>query len=136
MSTFTAMTRGAAAVVVAIALSSCLDVAESPDGLTFFNIESGNQQTVQTGTAAPLPLIVRTLDLNQGPIAGVVVNWSIITGNGTLSAGSSISDANGRARVNFTASNTPGTVHVRASVGTDLNLTFILTVVTSVITSQ
>lgn len=85
-----------------------------------------NELTLSLGTpsgdlqaGAPLqalgPFRVRAL-LGNTPASGQTVNWSIITGQGTLSVPTSITDAQGIATVNLTLGLTAGFVQVRATL--------------------
>lgn len=75
---------------------------------------SGDGQTTPVDTTTAAPLVVRTR-LNGAPQAGVTVNWQVLSGNGTLSGISAISDANGLAQAFVDAGSFPGTITVRAS---------------------
>jgi hypothetical protein len=82
---------------------------------TELNISNGNNQSIATNTASE-PLMVTLLDQNDDPLAGRTVTWTIVTGDGTLSAGTSVTDAQGVATVTFTSNLTTGTVTVSATV--------------------
>jgi hypothetical protein len=82
---------------------------------TELNISGGNNQSIATNTASE-PLMVTLLDQNDDPLAGRTVTWTIVTGDGTLSAGTSVTDAQGVATVTFTSNLTTGTVTVSATV--------------------
>jgi outer membrane autotransporter protein len=74
---------------------------------------SGDNQSGVIGTAASAPLVVQA-----GTAAGQTVNWKVISGQASLSAASSQTDANGQATINFVYGSTPGPVTVEASIGT------------------
>jgi uncharacterized protein with beta-barrel porin domain len=74
---------------------------------------SGDNQSGVVGTAASAPLVVQA-----GTSAGQTVNWKVISGQASLSAASSQTDANGQATINFVYGSTPGPVTVEASIGT------------------
>ncbi|PZO07410.1 MAG: hypothetical protein DCF27_11115 [Lysobacteraceae bacterium] len=75
---------------------------------------SGDGQTAPVDTTTALPLVVRTR-LNGAPQAGVTVSWQVVSGNGSLSGVSALSDANGLAQAFVNAGSLPGTITVRAS---------------------
>jgi hypothetical protein len=50
------------------------------------------------------------------PLEGIAVNWSVVSGGGTLSANSSVTDASGAASVNYTTGPDVGTAIVAANV--------------------
>ena len=61
--------------------------------------ESGDGQTVAAGSMTA-PLVVRAADANGNAVAGQTVTW-VYTGNGVVQNGSSITDANGMAEIQF-----------------------------------
>jgi len=101
--------------------------ALAPASLTAF---SGNSQSAAAGAALPDPLVVRALDQNGNPLAGVTVSFAIAAGgSGTLSANTATTGANGQAQVTLTVGTTAGTVTVNASIsGTSLSAVFTATV--------
>jgi len=101
--------------------------ALAPASLTAF---SGNSQSAAAGAALPDPLVVRVLDQNGNPLAGVTVSFAIAAGGGgTLSANTATAGANGEAQVTLTVGTTAGTVTVNASIsGTSLSAVFTATV--------
>ncbi len=76
----------------------------------------GGGQSGTTGTVLPLPLRVSVLDALDQPVAGVTVAWSVVSGGGSVSAASSVSDGQGLASVTVTLGAAPGTQQVRAAV--------------------
>jgi hypothetical protein len=81
-------------------------------------IVSGNNQTAVAGTTLPLPLVVRVTDQNGNVVPGVVVTFSVTGGNGSLSAASATTDANGQAPVTWTLGTVEGANTAQAQVGT------------------
>lgn len=82
---------------------------------------SGDNQTGVVGSAADAPLMVQA-----GNTPGQTIQWTLISGQATLSAASSITDANGQASISFTYGSTAGPVVIEASVATskvDFNAT-------------
>lgn len=78
-------------------------------------VVSGINQTGPTGSAASAPLTVQ-VTANGKPVANQSVSWSVTSGQATLSAVSSISDANGNASIAFTYGANAGPVSIQASV--------------------
>lgn len=78
------------------------------------DIFSGDGQSGFTGQVLSHPLIVAA---SSGGIAdvGIPINWSINSGDATLSANSSITDSNGLAEINVTLGSTPGPITVSAT---------------------
>ena len=75
---------------------------------------SGDLQDAPVDTTTAAPLVVGTL-LNGTPQAGVTVQWQVLSGNGTISGASAVSDASGLAQAFVDVGPLPGTVTVRAS---------------------
>ena|SRR5688572_29992017 len=131
MSRSTRLTRRLFTLALAASLisaASCLTISEPGSGLAVFSIVGGNNQSVVVGTMAPQTLRVRALDETTGPMAGIAITWSIVSGEGVLSTTATVTDDAGYSEINFTASNTAGPVLVRA-LAEDLRLTFTVEVV-------
>ena len=118
----------AAGAVTVLALGSCLDINDLPEGLSILTIVDGNNQNIPAGSNANSLLVVRALDHTGTAMSGVVVNWTIVQGGGTLGAPTSVTDINGEAAVSYIAPAATGTVFVRA-MAQDLTVTFNLTIV-------
>ena len=88
-------------------------VAPVPSNLA---IASGNNQRVTPGNALPAPLEVSVTNSDGDGIAGVIVNWVVTAGEGTLSAAKSITDSDGRASVDWTLGTRAGSQSVEAIV--------------------
>jgi hypothetical protein len=130
MSPIKMFNRRAFVYLVALPLiaGGCLSISEPGGGLAVFSVVSGNNQVVLVNTAASAPLAVRAIDDKIGGLPGVTVQWSIVSGTGTLSATSSVTDETGVTSVNFTAGASAGPVLVRATAE-DLRVTFTVEVV-------
>src|SRR5207247_5197044 len=85
------------------------------------------QQIAPAGQAFGGPLVVQVNTSTGQPGQNVPVNFTI-SGPGTLSSSSAVTDSNGRAQVNVTAGSTPGTITVTASTGA-FSQSFTLTVI-------
>lgn len=77
---------------------------------------SGNGQSGPVGTQLPQALVARVTDAFGNPVAGGTVSWAVTQGTGTLSAASSIADANGQVSTQLTPTST-GLVQVTATAG-------------------
>ena len=77
---------------------------------------SGDEQQGPVGTALAAPFVVSVLDEDGSAIAGAVVMFSVTAGEGTLSATTATTDANGRARSTLTLVPGPGTNTVVATI--------------------
>ncbi len=80
-------------------------------------VVSGANQQGRPGEAGQ-PLVVEVLNANNQPVAGEKVFWQVAFGFGvTLASDSSVTDANGRASMNFTFGNQPTTAVIDARLG-------------------
>jgi Bacterial Ig-like domain (group 1) len=86
---------------------------------------SGDNQTVVAGTTSQ-PLVVRVANANGTGISGATVTWVVANG-GTLSANSTLTDANGDAQVTLATSAVPGTATVTATGPSGAQQTFSVT---------
>ena len=78
-------------------------------------ISSENQEGL-TGETLTDPLVVEVLDQYGDPMEGVTVTFTVIEGDGTLSATTVTTDADGLAKTTLTLGNAPGPNTVEASV--------------------
>lgn len=125
-------------VIVALALVSAFGCGDSgpgtnPDTTTpaAIAIASGNNQTADVGADLGSPLVVRVTNAAGGPLQGVTVDWSVLSGGGTLGSASSATNAQGQAQVTYTVGAAAGANQVRAAVrgSAGLTTTFTLTAV-------
>ena len=79
-------------------------------------IVSGDGQQEIVGRELPNPLVVQVLDEKSRPVKGQLVNFRVVTGGGSVYAGSSLTNADGKAQDYWTmgAEPGPGTLEVRA----------------------
>jgi hypothetical protein len=110
----------AGVALASLLLGSCeLNPVGSGGGKQLFTMSlvevSGNHQTLATGGVQSAPLVVRVVDQNGSPHRGMVINWTLTRGTGTLSATSSTSDSEGLVRVTFTSGAETGEALVTAS---------------------
>ena len=111
-----------------LAATGCLSISDPGEGLAVFTVTGGNNQVVVINTAATDPLSVRAIDETTGGLPGVQVQWSIVSGTGTLSSTSTVTDDGGVSSISFTAGSETGPVLVRAQAE-DLRVTFTVEVV-------
>ncbi len=78
-------------------------------------IQGGNGQSGQAGTSAPQPLVVKATATDGLGIAGVVIDFAIQSGGGSLTASQVTTDANGIASVGYSFGQAPGPVTITAS---------------------
>ena len=90
------------AVLAAVFLLAACS-AEGPTEIThtgpvLFNVVSGNTQQGDPGVELSKPLVVVATDDKGKPVRGQLVNFVVVSGGGTVFAGSSITDIKGQAQ--------------------------------------
>ena len=94
------------------------DVEVRFDGRTprYIRIVSGDNQQGLAGTVLENPFVVEVLDQRRVAYEGVPVTFTVAAGGGTLSTGSTTTDAHGKAETTLTLGPGPGTNTVALSV--------------------
>lgn len=77
---------------------------------------AGGGQVITAGQAATQPLLALVTDAGGFPVAGAVVDWTVLTGSGTVTAATSISNASGVAQIGAGAGPRRGLSVIRAAV--------------------
>ncbi|MES2305875.1 MAG: Ig-like domain-containing protein [Gemmatimonadota bacterium] len=75
----------------------------------------GNQQTGVTGAALATPLKVKAVDGLGAPLTGIVIDWSVQSGGGSVTPSTSTTDANGFATATLTLGAAAGSTVVKAT---------------------
>jgi adhesin/invasin len=91
-------------------------VVANPGAPAAITVVSGEDQTIPDGSASA-PLIVRLTDRYGNATPGITVQWGIVSGDGTLSSASVITDASGEASITFTAPTPSVGALISATVG-------------------
>jgi hypothetical protein len=78
-------------------------------------INGGNNQTARVNRALATPLSVIVRDIGGNAVAGVTVQFAVLTGGGGVSVASAVSDANGVASTTWTLGSTVGIQTVSAT---------------------
>ena len=105
---------GRTAFGVAAALAMLAPVAcDSPTGTkqpvaARLDIVSGDLQTATVNTELAQPLVVRVLDDQGHRVKGQIINFRVTAGNGSVFAGSAITDNDGEARERWTLGTVAG----------------------------
>lgn len=79
-------------------------------------IVAGAGQTGTVATQLPTDLVVKVTNAVDGPTSGVLVTFAVISGGGSLNAGSALTEVNGNATVKWTLGTASGAQSVLASV--------------------
>jgi hypothetical protein len=88
----------------------------------------GNNQSVATNTTLPTDLGVVVVTQFGEPVAGVAVQWSVVSGGGSVTPVLSQTSDTGISTTSYTSGATAGTVSVQAKVGGLPVVTFTVTV--------
>ena len=76
----------------------------------------GTAQRAAVGAALPQPVVVRVSSRRGRPVEGALVSFRLAEGQGTLSNATALTDAEGRARTQWTLGGLPGRQTMLASV--------------------
>lgn len=82
---------------------------------------SGNTQEAVVTTELPAPLVVRVVDSRQQPVAGIEVNWEVVSGGGSVDPTVSTTGSNGMASTTWTLGSSKGLQEVKAQADELLN---------------
>src|SRR5919108_308589 len=113
-----------AAVLVFAIIGGLSCKSDSPTGTdnttptpATIQIFAGNNQEGVVAADLPNPLVVEVLDAQGRAVGGQTVTWTVVMGGGSVTPGSSTTNANGEARTFLRVGPTPGAQRVHATVG-------------------
>jgi hypothetical protein len=115
------------AAIVIVVLAACKLSTDNPVSLTLGALK-GDTQTAAAGTVFPDSLSVIVLDQYGFSTEGTTITWAITSGGGSLSATSTVTDANGITSVAYTAGLSPGPARITATLAGVGFLTFAETI--------
>jgi hypothetical protein len=95
--------------------STTITATAAAAGLASLSVVSGDAQTVIAGSTTA-PLVLKAVDRFGNRVANASIAW-MVSGGGSLSASSSLTDANGLAQVTLTTDAAPATYAVTATSG-------------------
>jgi Bacterial Ig-like domain (group 1) len=86
---------------------------------------ASNGQIGVAGQALPQPIVVHVSDQNGASLANAVVAWTIVSGGGSVSSSTSLTDGSGNASVTWTLGPAVGVDSLRAAIatGASVNIT-------------
>jgi uncharacterized GH25 family protein len=122
----TSLRYGLTIALVALSVVGCSLNVDVNDPVAI--IKTTDQQTAPTNTQLPDPLSVLVTNQFGQPVPNVTVNWTIVSGGGTLSASSDLTDEGGVSSVTYTTGPTAGTVTIQAQTSGIPPVTFTVTV--------
>ncbi|HEY9225445.1 MAG TPA: Ig-like domain-containing protein [Gemmatimonadaceae bacterium] len=83
---------------------------------TTITVRSGDKQVGEINKPLAQPIVVNVSDQNGGPVANAAVNWTVLSGGGSVSAPNTVTDANGNTSVTWTMGPTPGVDSLKAMI--------------------
>ena len=108
--------RGAAGIVATLltgqADTATLNIAPQPTDLI---VQSGSGQTADIGTQLTTPLVAQVLASDGLGVPGVPIAFRVVSGGGSISADTVITDANGQSSVTWTLGQVLGSQEVEAT---------------------
>jgi uncharacterized protein (TIGR03437 family) len=78
-------------------------------------VVSGNGQIGIINQAFAQPVVFIVKDNNGNPVVGITVNFSLVSGSGSVNPASATTGANGEAQTTVTAGATPGNIGIQAA---------------------
>jgi hypothetical protein len=103
------------AATAAGSFSVAIPATATPGAAASITAVSGSGQADTIGRSLPQPFVVRVTDQFSNPVSGTTVTWTH-SGDGTLSAATSITNTDGLAQVSYTFGSKPGSETVTAAV--------------------
>jgi hypothetical protein len=119
--------RRCALFLAAIATLSACSLETDVGDPSVVQIIQGDDQTVATNTVLPIDLGVVVVTQLGEPVEGEAVQWTVVSGGGTVTPVLSQTNEHGVATTSYTAGATPGGVKITAKAR-NLLVTFDVTV--------
>jgi hypothetical protein len=94
---------------------------------TSISASSGDAQVGAAGQALAQPIVVHVLNQIGNSLQNAVVSWTVLSGGGSVSASTSLTDANGNASVTWTLGPAAGANSLRAAIANGNSVTFTAT---------
>ena len=122
------MTLRAIALVVAGAAIGACTLNTDLSGPTGLVKSSGDLQTAPVNTTLPSPFVVIVVDQFGAPLGNVTVNWTIVSGGGSINTTPTPTTGGGVASTSYTTGPTSGTATINAQVHGLDPVTFTVTI--------
>lgn len=111
--TFTYGNYGTTAIVATDPVgATSASASQTSIGSDSLVLVSGDRQTGAVGTSSTQPLVVEIRNAAGAPIVGRTVNWADQTSYTQVSSSTSVTDANGRASMNFSYVSSPPVINI------------------------
>ncbi|HEU5304748.1 MAG TPA: Ig-like domain-containing protein, partial [Gemmatimonadales bacterium] len=105
-----------------LAISVSFSATTTAGPAASISIAAGNNQKAVVGQAVPVRPAVVVRDANGNPVPGVAIEFEVVSGGGSISGGSAVTDAGGRAEVGSWTLGSDGPNQLRATAaGTDIS---------------
>ena len=114
-------------ILIAVGVLSACSLETDVSEPAVVQIIQGDAQTVATNTMLPIDLGVVVVTQLGEPVADETVQWSVVSGGGTVTPLTSQTNEHGVATTSYTSGATAGDVKVTAQTG-NLRVTFDVTV--------
>ena len=85
------------------------------------SVASGGGQSGAINSALAQPVVIQVVDAGSNPVAGTTVNFAVVTGGGSVSPTSGVSNALGQVQTTWTLGATVGPQSISATSGTLTN---------------
>lgn len=116
-------------VLAGAILAGCGESSTEPDTRTLtLQRVSGDAQTATVGTQLAQPLVVRAVDPDGIPVSGREIQFSVVSGGGSVSPSEATTNADGQVSVSWTLGTAAGASQIlRASLAGDAQVEFTAT---------
>jgi alpha-tubulin suppressor-like RCC1 family protein len=88
-------------LLLCLLAAACDSETTAPESYSI-QVVSGADQSAAAAAPLTQPIVVRLMDASGAPVVGAQVQWRVIEGGGTVSESTTVTDANGRATVQWT----------------------------------
>lgn len=112
------------ALVSLVSLAGCGTTTDANSNVTIA-ATAGSLQTGTVGQALPVALTIKATDALGAALQGIIIDWSVISGGGSVSPASSVTGTNGLATTTLTLGSAAGAISVKGTLrGTSKNVVF------------
>lgn len=102
--------------VLALGCGSDDDNGTNPSATLKIEVAGGNLQPQQVGKALATNLTAKVTNSSDQPVSGKTVNWTVSAGGGTLTAPTSVTNAEGIASIGYTVGPAEGSNTITATI--------------------
>lgn len=106
-----------AGVICTFALAACDDDVPPANRVSSLNAVSGDAQQGAVATTLPAPVVARAVDAGGRAVSGARLEWTVMSGGGTVLPASETTDQSGEARAAWTLGTGAGQQTLRLQIG-------------------